>query len=118
MTDKTKLKAVYVLSFGDEYTVADAALIILKEKIKDITIFEIINQNLSTEYGYCTYWYFVRGNKKNRYFLQNNFKKWYETNENNLIWVESLKSLTGDCLSPAKGHYEIKKEVILLDNMR
>ncbi|WP_289661938.1 carboxypeptidase-like regulatory domain-containing protein [Flavobacterium panacagri] len=109
LTDKTVLKEVYVPMFGGEYTVADASLVILNEKIKGIPIFELIGQKFSEECGYCAYWYYVREKTENRIHLQNNLKKWYEENENKLVWVESNSSLTGDCFSPAKGHYEIKK---------
>jgi hypothetical protein len=109
LTDETIIKDVYVPNFGGEYTVADVSLTILDEKIKDIPIFELIGKKFSDDCGYCTYWNFVRKSKKNRIHLQENFKKWYDENEDNLIWVESLNSLTGDCLTPTKGHYEIRQ---------
>ncbi|AZA98500.1 hypothetical protein EG359_02270 [Chryseobacterium joostei] len=100
LTDETVLNDVYVPMFGGKYTVADVALTILNEKIKDIPIFELIGQKFSEDCGYCTYWYFVRESKNNRRFLQKNLKKWYQENENKLIWVQSENSLTGDCFSP------------------
>lgn len=109
LTDETVLKEVFVPMFGGEYTVADASLVILQEKIKGIPVFDLIGKKISKDCGYCAYWYFVREKKKNRILLQKNLRKWYSENEKNLIWVESPHSLTGDCFSPANGHYEIKK---------
>ena len=108
LTDETVLKEVFVPMFGGEYTVADASLVILREKIKGIPIFDLIGKKFSKECGYCTYWYFVREKKKNRILLQKKLKKWYAENEQKLVWVASENSLTGDCFSPAKGHYEIE----------
>ncbi|MDR6969591.1 hypothetical protein J2X31_003624 [Flavobacterium arsenatis] len=110
LTDETVLKDVFVPMFGGEYTVADASLVVLNEKIKGIPIFELIGKKFSKECGYCTYWYFVRERKKNRMLLQKKVKKWYLENEQKLVWVESKSSLTGDCFSPVNGHYEIKKD--------
>lgn len=93
--------------FGGEYTVANVALVILQEKIKEILVFELIGEKFSKDCGYCSYRHFVRKNKKNRILLQKNFRKWYLKNEQKLVWVESQNSLTGDCFSPANGHYEI-----------
>ncbi len=109
LTDETILKNVYVPNFGGEYTVADVSLIILQEKIKDIPILEIIGRKYDENCGYCVYWNFVRESKNNRVKLKNNFKEWFELNKSKLIWVESDYSLTGDCKSQVKGHYEIKK---------
>ena len=109
LTDETVLKEVFVPMFGDQYTVADASLVILQEKIKGIPIFDLIGKKFSKECGYCTYWYFVREKKKNRILLQKRLKKWYAENEQKLVWVASQNSLTGDCFSPAIGHYEIEK---------
>jgi len=109
LTDETVLKDVYVPNFGGEYTVADVSLSILNEKIKDIPIFDLIGKQLSEDCGYCTYWYFVRESSENRTQLRNKLKEWYEDNEDELIWINSNYSLTGDCNSPIKGHYERKK---------
>lgn len=110
LTDETVLTGVYVPNFGGEYTVADVSLVILNEKIKDIPIFELIEREVNEDCGYCSYWLFVRESNENRLQLQNTLKKWYEINKSKLIWVNSNYSLTGDCNSPVKGHYEVKKE--------
>lgn len=108
LTDETILEDVYVPMFGGKYTVADVSLVILNEKIKGIPIFDLINKKFSKECGYCIYWYFVREKKSNRILLQKNLKKWYKENEKKLVWIKSQNALTGDCFSPANGHYEIK----------
>lgn len=110
LTDETVLKDVYVPMFGGEYTVADASLIILQEKIKGIPVLKLIGKKFSKDCGYCSYWYFVRENKKNRERLQKNFKKWYKENEQKLVWIASKNALTGDCFSSANGHFVIKKQ--------
>jgi hypothetical protein len=107
LTDVTILKEIYVPNFGGEYTVADAALVILNEKIKGIPIFELIGKKMSKACGHCTYWYYVRASQKNRIQLQKKMRLWYKDNENKLIWVNTTNALTGECITPANGHYEI-----------
>ncbi|MBO0591203.1 hypothetical protein I2486_07255 [Cellulophaga sp. E16_2] len=110
LTDETILKEVYVPNFGGEYTVADVALVILKEKIEGIPVLNLIGQEFISSCGYCSYWSFVREHKENRVQLQKNLKKWYLEHKNTLVWIASESALTGDCNSPAGGHYKISKE--------
>ncbi|MCL5246628.1 hypothetical protein M4I21_12455 [Cellulophaga sp. 20_2_10] len=109
LTDTTVLKGVYVPNFGGEYTVADAALVILREKIKGIPVLELIGQERSSACGYCSYWLFVRKSDKNRLLFQQNLKNWYSDTKTKLVWATSNSSLTGDCISPVKGHYIVKE---------
>ena len=110
MTDTRKLGEAYVPFFAAEYTVADVAFVAMQEIIADIPIFELLGVPLSEECGYCSYWYYVES-KKNRKKFQKAVRKWYEENQNNLIWVESNNSLTGDCfIVLKKGHYILQKK--------
>jgi hypothetical protein len=110
MTDTRKLKEVYVPFFGGEYTVADVAFVAIQEIIADIPTFELLGVPFNEECGYCSYWHYVRKSKKNRKNFQKAARKWYEENRDNMVWVESNNSVTGDCfIVPVKGHYILQK---------
>lgn len=109
MTDTKKLKEVYVPNFGGEYTVADVAYIAIEEIIKGIPTFELLGVPFSEDCGYCSYWFYVRCNRKNRKDFRNAVKKWYDENKENLVWVDDRNAVTADCWLPVKGHYEVKK---------
>lgn len=109
LTDTTVLKGVYVPNFGGEYTVADVALVILREKIKGIPVLKLIGQERSSACGYCSYWLFVRKSDENRLQFQQNLKNWYRDTKTKLVWTTSNSSLTADCIYPLKGHYIIKE---------
>jgi hypothetical protein len=108
MTDTARLEGVYVPNFGGEYTVADVAFQAIEEIIAGIPAFELLGIPFDEECGRCTYWLYVRAGIENRRRFQKALREWYELNKDKLIWTESPLSLTGDCISPAKGHYKIK----------
>ena len=109
MTDTRVLKGVTVRFYSGEYTVADVAHVALREIIGDIPTFELLGVPFNEVCGECSYWWHVRASKKNRKKFQSAVKKWYNENKANLVWVEDLQAVTGDCFSPAKGHYEVRK---------
>lgn len=79
---------IAVPNFGGYYCLGDIAFSILCQIIRNIPIEKIIRGQkkypLSED---ATYWSFVSYNKHNRRFLKNKIIKWYEENENKLIWV-------------------------------
>jgi hypothetical protein len=84
----------------------------LQEIIADIPTFELLGIEFDKHgCGYCSYWYHVRENNRNRKNFQKAVRNWYEENKNQLVWVESFHSATGDCfIVPTKGHYKVQNK--------
>lgn len=65
--DDTTMTQAHVPYFGGQYTVADAAYTALQEIIRGIPIFELMSMKFDTcGCGYCSYWYHLRENIRNR----------------------------------------------------
>lgn len=112
LTDTKKTKTA-VRFFGGYHTVADLAYVTLQEIIKDIPTFDLLGVEFDQEgCGYCSYWHHVRKSKKNREAFRRSVNKWYDKNKNNLVWVNSHISLTGDCIRPpfVGGYYKVDKQ--------
>lgn len=108
LTDTTQTKAP-VRFFGGNYTVADVAYTALTEIIHDIPTFELLGVKFSQACGYCSYWWHLNGNIKNRCKFQKAVQKWYQKNKNKLVWIENNNFATCDCFGahPAGGHFEL-----------
>ncbi|NDV93855.1 hypothetical protein D0T84_02840 [Dysgonomonas sp. 521] len=106
----TKETDVPVRFFGGNYTIADVAYVAIQEIIGDVPTFELLGVDFDENgCGYCTYWFHLRESKKNRKKFQQAVFKWYGENKDALVWVKNSQSVTGDCLRPDGGHYEVKK---------
>ena len=110
MTDTTTLKEIYVPNFGGEYTVADVAYIAIQEIIAGIPTLKLLGVSFDKVCGYCSYWNHVRYSVENRVKFQSAVRHWYEQNKNKLVWVDYFGILAGECPSPIKGHYEVKRK--------
>lgn len=112
LNDTTITKAV-VPYFGYNYSVADIAYTALREIIHNIPTFELLGVKFEQEgCGYCVYWRHLNEKYQNRLKFQIAVQNWYDSNKNNLIWVESSSFSSCDCgdRHPNNGHYELKSK--------
>jgi hypothetical protein len=122
LTDTEVLKEMYVPVTGGEYTVADVAYIAIREIIAGIPTFELLGIPDDLWCGYCAYWSYMRESGKNRENFQKAVREWYEAYKDGLMWVEDMRSITGECFSPAGGHYALQRKdgiqdtVVVLEN--
>ncbi len=111
LTNTTEVNIV-VPNFGGKYTVADITYQIIQEIVKGIPTFELLGIEFGKDScGYCTYWNHLRESIQNRISFQAALKSWFQKNKDNLVWVISNESLTGDNWGtrPVNGHFEIKE---------
>jgi hypothetical protein len=105
-TTETKLSVPYV---GGQYTVADIAYAVFEEIVKDVPTFVLLGIN-PENYSSPSYafWSTVRSERAE---FKSAVTKWYRNNQENLIWVDSDETLTGDSAlkHPSGGHYVVKK---------
>ncbi len=112
MDDTTDTEA-WVPYFGYHYRVADIAYTSLQEIIHGIPTFELLGVPFDENgCGYCSFWQHLNASMENRLAFQKAVKYWYETNRDNLVWVESNVYYSCDCSAkhPVGGHYELRKK--------
>jgi hypothetical protein len=110
LTDTTKTNTI-IPKIGGKYTVADIAYAAIREIISEIPTFDqLLGLEVDTDGGRSHYW------EHTKYFMhresfQTELVKWYNKNENDLVWISSNVFLTCDCEGkhPSGGHYELKK---------
>lgn len=110
LTDTTQVN-ISVPNFGGKCSLADIAYMVMQEIIKDIPTFDLLGIEFDEDgCGYCSYWYHLRENIQNRISFQLAVKNWFIKNKENLVWIISNESLTGDNWGtrPVNGHFEIK----------
>gem|GEM_PF-1923587 len=113
LDDSTTTNANVIL-FGVNYTVADIAYDALTEIIHDIPSFELLGVPFDDKgCGYCAYWQHLNSDFVNRQKFKVAVRKWYFTNKEKLVWVESNSFSTCDCSGkhPNGGHYTLPSQI-------
>ncbi len=98
-------------NFGYFHTVADIAYVALREIIHGIPTFELLGVEFDQEgCGYCAYWQHLNKDYQNRKNFKIAIQSWYNSNKDNLIWIESSSFSSCDCSGthPNRGHYKLK----------
>ena len=110
LTDSTTT-GVSVPNFGYYYTTADIAYTALQEIIHGIPTFELLGVEFDEEgCGYCSYWQHLNKDYNNRKKFKEAVLKWFESNIDEFVWVESNRFSTCDCGGdhPNGGHLELQ----------
>ena len=102
--DDTTLTSANVAMFPYNYTVADVAFELLKERIHNIPTFKLLRIPFDKgSCGDCSYWQHLNENFANRQKFKIAVRKWYHKNKKKLTWVKS-----NDFDTRERGHYEFK----------
>ncbi|MBL7901490.1 MAG: hypothetical protein JNK73_05795 [Bacteroidia bacterium] len=105
-TTQTDISVPYV---GGQYSVADIAYSVLEEIIKDIPTFKLLGVN-PKKYSSPSYAFWTTVRSRRREF-KSAVTKWYKDNKDNLMWVDSDETLSGDSAlrHPSGGHFVVKR---------
>lgn len=111
ISDTTKTAAPNNFA-GINYSVGDIALLALQEIIHDIPTLDLAGTEFSSSEGYGVFWKHLNTNTENRVLFVKALENWYNTNMEELTWVNSNVFEICDCSGPHPngGHYVLKKD--------